>query len=282
MSVNAKRRVLIVAGHDPSGAGIEADRAACVGLPLAVACVVTALTDQDERGVRSIGAVEPRTWFEEAALLVAPGVDAIKFGLLPGAEHVRAAVRLVEAARARSGPAVHVVVDPVIAASSGSRFLDERAVEALRAELLTQAVIATPNLDELALLAEVPRDSLVESLSNRIAAARALLARGASAAVVKGGHGSEDPAVDLVVAPLEAPLEIRHERIPGAKVRGSGCRFASHLAARLALGDSLAAAARAAALHVRAALLASSPSTSRKPLQTPPGTVSFPTQTTRL
>lgn len=252
--MSRRPRVLVVAGHDPSGAGVDADRAACSELDVDVAFVVTARTDQSASGVRSIGAVDPSRWLDEALAHAASPIDAIKFGLLPDARHVECATRLVAEVRARYGERVSVVVDPVLAASSGSRFLDSAAVEALRGELFGAGVIATPNLDEAAELARLPRQRLVDSLAARSEAAHILLGLGLAAVVVKGGHGHEDPVIDLVAVEGFPVREIPHPRRVGAKVRGSGCRFASHLAARLALSDPLELAVRRAIAHVEALL----------------------------
>lgn len=246
-------RVLVVAGHDPSGAGVDADRAALADLALDVASVVTARTDQDAHGVRSIGAREPSVWLAEARACLA-GVDALKFGLLPGPDHVEAACDLVRAARAES-PRVMVVVDPVLAASSGGRFLDGRGVDALRTRLFALDVIATPNVPELAELARADARELASSIERRVAAGRTLLASGLLAVVMKGGHGDEDPVHDVwITRDDETPVHRLHPRIVGGKVRGSGCRFASRLAGELASGRTLDHAVRAAAEHVTSAI----------------------------
>lgn len=254
-----RARLLVVAGHDPSGAGVDADRAACVGLDVDVAVVVTARTDQIATGVRSIGAVDPANWLDEALLLARDRIDAVKFGLLPGRDHVEHATRLVGEIRARHGEHVPVVVDPVLAASSGSRFLDALAVDALRGDLFGAGVIATPNLDEAAELAQMPRQRLIDSRAAREQAAEILLGLGLAAVIVKGGHGHEDPVLDLLVVAGQRGIELEHPRRVSAKVRGSGCRFASHLAARLALGDALESAARHAVAHIVATLAAQRP-----------------------
>lgn len=249
-----RARLLVVAGHDPSGAGVDADRAACAGLDVDVEVVVTAWTDQSSSGVRSIGAVDATKWHEEALAHAREHIDAVKFGLLPGVEHVEHATRLVRELRERHGANVHAVVDPVLASSSGSRFLDANAVDSLRGDLFGAGVIATPNLDEAAELARLPRQRLIDSRAARAQAADILLGLGLSAVIVKGGHGLEDPVIDLLVVAGRRGIEIAHPRRVGAKVRGSGCRFASHLAARLALGETLESAARQAADHVAARL----------------------------
>lgn len=232
-------RVLVVAGRDPSGAGVGADEAALRDAGVEPLIVVTAETDQDARGVRSIGARAPRAWLREGFTHVLEPIGALKFGLLPGADHVRAACDLARSFVEHRGRVFPIVVDPVIAASSGGRFLDRDGVRALRRELLAQPVIATPNLDELAELAGCERGALDRSLDERLRAARELLAAGAEAVVVKGGHGREDPVRDLVARRDGRSSWVLHPRVAGAKIRGSGCRFASRLAAELARGATL-------------------------------------------
>lgn len=238
-------RVLVVAGHDPSGAGVDADRDALRAHAVETLVVETARTDQDDRGVRSVGARDPELWSLEARACACRGVAALKLGLLPGAAHVARAAELV--ASLRGAP---VVLDPVIAASSGARFLDAAAVEALRGELLGLDVVVTPNLPEAAELARVPPRTLERDLAARVDVARLLLGLGVRAVVLKGGHGGEDPVRDLVLERDAPPVWLAHPRTAGGKLRGSGCRFASHLAGSLALGIPLVAAARAAGEHV--------------------------------
>lgn len=247
---STKPILLVVAGHDPSGAGVDADRDAARGLDVELATVVTANTDQDARGVRSIGARDPRTWTREAFTFVLRELGAAKLGLLPGAEHVRAARDLARALRERHGASFPIVVDPVIAASSGGRFLDRDGVAALKRELLPEHVVLTPNLAELAELANLDARELERSLDLRLRGARELLSLGASAVLVKGGHGREDPVRDLV-ARADGRFEwLLHPRVAGGKVRGSGCRYATRVAAHSALGTPLETAAELAARHV--------------------------------
>jgi hydroxymethylpyrimidine/phosphomethylpyrimidine kinase len=250
MGQHDRRRLLIVAGHDPSGAGIDADLSALRGLDVEPLPVVTARTDQDERSVRSIGARDPREWRSEALESARDGVDAVKFGLLPGAEHVRAARELLRELRKLAGADLPAVVDPVIRASSGGRFLDADAVEALRGELAAEAVVLTPNLSEAAELSCEPLEALEASFSARIEAARILLALGAAAVVIKGGHGREDPVRDLVARADGACAWLERPRLRGGGIRGSGCRFATHLAAGLALGRPIEEAAEEAGKFV--------------------------------
>jgi hydroxymethylpyrimidine/phosphomethylpyrimidine kinase len=235
--------LLIVAGHDPSGAGIDADLAAASDLDLEAIPIVTARTDQDGSALRSIGARDPRSWGAEALEAAREGVAAVKFGLLPGAAHIREARDLVREIRRLARAQIPAVVDPVIRASSGGLFLDADAVEALRGELAAEGVVLTPNLAEAAELACLSLQELETSFATRLEAARILLALGAAGIVIKGGHGREDPVRDLVVRADGTHRGLEHPRVFDRGIRGSGCRFATRLAAGLALGRSLEEAA---------------------------------------
>jgi len=248
-------RVLVVAGHDPSGAGLDADRDALQAVGVSAIGVATANTDQDDQGVRSVGARAADAWFREAIEAAQEPVHAVKFGLLPGAAHVARAAQLVVHLR-RGRDALPIVLDPVITASSGTRFLVREAVEAMRGELVGLDLVITPNLDEAAELARVPPAALRNDLSARLDVARLLLGLGARAVVLKGGHGDEEPVRDLVLERDSRPVWLDHARIRGGTLRGSGCRFASHLAGGLASGASLVDATRAAGTFVAACIQA--------------------------
>jgi len=238
--------LLVIAGHDPSGgAGVLADQEAARASEFDVRTVVTAHTEQSEASVRSVGARPATLWLNDARALLREAPAAIKFGLLPGADHVRAAAELVRAAGG-----IPVVVDPVIESSSGFTFLDDEALAALRSELLTAPLILTPNLPEAARLTGRPE---LAGLEQREAAAQELFAAGLAGLVLKGGHGMENPVRDLVLAAggaCAAPLWLEHPRLPGPGIRGSGCRHATTLACALARGLPLPEAANLAAEHV--------------------------------
>lgn len=235
--------VLVIGGHDSSGrAGVDADREALAALEIEPHVVVTAWTEQGAAGVTHLGPVDPARWLDEARRALPDDLRAVKFGLLPGADHAEAAARLL----AELNPNVAVVVDPVLGASSGERFLSREDVPRFRRELETHRVIWTPNVPELAELVGADLAELSTDPKRRPQAARALLESGGRAVVVKGGHGLEDPVRDLVVESDGESSWIERPRLAGPGIRGSGCRFASYLAGRLARGDSLLAAAGAA------------------------------------
>lgn len=244
-------RLLVLAGHDPSGgAGVDADRASAAHFGVEAVPIVTAWTEQD--GVR-VSAVRPRPsaeWGSEARAALEPAPAAVKTGLLSSAADVRELVALL-ALLPRELP---VVVDPVLAASGGEPFLDADGIEWMRAELFRRGVILTPNLPELARLSGARLAALEASPAARVVAADGLLARGLSALVLKSGHAPDADASDLLLRPGKAPVFFSRPRFPGRRLHGSGCRFASALAANLALGRTLPEATAAAGDHLHALL----------------------------
>jgi hydroxymethylpyrimidine/phosphomethylpyrimidine kinase len=249
--------VLVIAGSDSSGgAGVDADREALAAQGICALVCVTAWSQQDDGGLRSLCAVDGESWTREALALAAGTreLGAVKFGLLPSAEALCRAADLIGELRARCGDDLAVVLDPVVRASSGARFLDDEALAVLRETLLPLGLIWTPNIPEAALLVGRPAEDLTSDLEARLASARELVAAGAAAVVLKGGHGTEDPVCDLVLAADGEPQWLRHPRLEGAEIRGSGCRFASSLAGALASGVALEEAARSAGELVLKAL----------------------------
>ncbi len=233
--------LLVVAGHDSSGrAGIDADRDAAEAFGCELHAVRSADTRQEDERPFALGARDPLAWGAEARAVLEEGRPAaLKFGLLPGADHVRIAADLAREAARRGLP---IVLDPVLASSAGHVFLDARGADTLVRELLPEVTVVTPNLPEAARLAGLPIEPEWAQSGARAAVARTLLAAGAGAVALKGGHGAEDPVVDLLVRPEAEPLEHRHPRHPGPGLRGSGCRYATALAAGLARGRGLAEA----------------------------------------
>ena len=202
-------------------ADVDAVRAAG-GCPFAVCA---ALTAQGERGVSG---VQPIFGDFVAAQIVALGrVDAVKTGMLGTASAVDALVALLD-----RGELPPPVVDPVVESSSGHALIGRDGAERIRSELVTRAAAVTPNLDEAAWL--TGRD--VETPDQMEDAARALVDAGWPLAVVTGGH-LRDELVDVVMTRAAvAPVRLVRRRVRGS-ARGTGCRFASFLATRLAVAD---------------------------------------------
>ncbi len=244
-SIPRSASILVVAGRDPTGgAGVDADREAAHAHGVEAELVVTADTDQDGVRVHGVYPRDPKVWLAEARSALARGPRALKSGLLPGADHVAAFAELVREVRG-----LPLVVDPVLAASGGEVFLDAAGIAVLLEELFALGPIVTPNLGEAARLALLPIEALALP-GGRVRAAELLLERGAAAVLVKGGHGAEDPVLDLVFERGRAPRWHAHPRAKRGSLHGSGCRYASAVAAGLASGRSVWDAAETAGRYV--------------------------------
>jgi hydroxymethylpyrimidine/phosphomethylpyrimidine kinase len=239
---------LTIAGSDSGGgAGIEADLKAFARCGVHGTCAITAITAQNTLGVSAIHTVPPEIILAQVRAVASDiRVDAVKVGMLGTAETVRTVARALD----ELDPAVPVVVDPVMVAESGATLLDASATEALVQEIVPRADVLTPNLHEarvLAGLAPDVRGALAdEEDAEVLALARAVIGLGARAVVVTGGH--RERAVDVLVegAGGTGVVEIAGERHAAGASHGSGCTHSSVLAAQLALGASVADAARTA------------------------------------
>jgi hydroxymethylpyrimidine/phosphomethylpyrimidine kinase len=244
-----KGRVLVVAGSDSGGgAGIQADIKTITALGAYAATAITALTAQNTQGVLGILAVAPE--FVRAQMLAVLddiGADCVKTGMLVDAGVIEA----VAATLAEKAAGVALVVDPVMVSSSGTRLLDVRASDALK-RLIARARVVTPNAPEAAALTGLA----VASLDDMRRAADRLLALGAHAVVVTGGHIPGPVVRDLVVAAGGESFVIEAPRIETRATHGTGCTFASAVAASLAQGLDLRPAVERAHAFVRRAIAA--------------------------
>ncbi len=244
-------RLLTIAGSDSGGgAGIQADLKTFSALGGYGMSVLTAITAQNTLGVTAVHELPVDAVLAQMDAIVSDiGVDATKTGMLANADLVRAV-----ADRVRRGGLPRLVVDPVMVAKGGDRLLREDAVSAVREALLPLATVVTPNLPE----AEVLLERRIESRDDMRAAARALVALGARAAVVKGGHAPGDDVVD-VLFDGEAIHELRAPRIETTSTHGTGCTFASAIAAYLGHGCTLVEAVERAKRYLWEAINAAYP-----------------------
>ncbi|MGY1773842.1 bifunctional hydroxymethylpyrimidine kinase/phosphomethylpyrimidine kinase [Blastococcus sp. SYSU D00813] len=220
---------LTVAGSDPSGgAGIQADLKTFSALGAYGTAVLTALTAQNTRGVTGVHAVPAAFVGEQLrTLLDDVPVGATKLGML-GTADVVSEVAAVLAER-RPGP---VVCDPVMVATSGDRLVGPEAVDAIRAELLPLTDLVTPNVPEAAALLDGPPAGSVEEMVEQ---ARALLALGPGAVLLKGGHLGGAESVDVLVS-ADGVVVTRRPRVGTTSTHGTGCTLSSAIAALVARG----------------------------------------------
>ena len=222
---------LTIAGSDSSGgAGIQADLKTFAALGVYGTSAITAITAQN-----TVGVIE---MLPLPADLVTAQIEAVagditlhatKTGMLATAaivEAVAAAIKELELPL--------VVVDPVMISKSGARLLDDDGIQMLRAELLPRCAVVTPNIPE----AEELSGRRIGSIEQARAAAHEIHQRGGAAVVITGGHAEGDEIVDLL---FDGAMftELHTARIDTRNTHGTGCTFASAVAAHLALGHSV-------------------------------------------
>lgn len=238
-------RVLIIAGSDSGGgAGIQADIKAVTAMGGYAATAITAITVQNTLGVQDVhplplDLIEAQAW----AVLDDIGADAIKTGMLGAVEVVERVAAILDSAD------VPAVVDPVMIAKGGHPLLPGAAVGAVRRLMVPRAALLTPNAPEAEALTGVP----VADLDGQRRAGEALLALGAKAVLMKGGHVPGETVVDLLLTPSgETVLE--GERVETRQTHGTGCTLASACAAGLARGLPLEVAVAEAWAYVAEAI----------------------------
>ena len=251
---------LTIAGSDCGGnAGVQADLRAFHAYGLHGCTVFTAMTAQNPRAVTAVHALSPE--FVAAQLDAVLGVydiRALKTGMLATADIIRVVAR-----KLRDHPEIKMVIDPVMVSTSGAKLISDDAVAVLAEELIPLATLVTPNLPEAHVLAgdcDAVRggcradDALVaRELAERLGA------KLGCAVLVKGGHGSDASAVDVMFDPARPPdsrfasFDMPWIRDP-LSTHGTGCSLAAALAANLAKGRDLADAVRSAKHYVHEAI----------------------------
>lgn len=238
-----------VAGSDSSGgAGIQADLKTFSALGVYGASVVAALTAQNTMSVTAVHAVPPDFVAAQMdAVFSDLAVGAVKIGMLGNAD-----VIATVAAGLERHSQTNVVLDPVMVASSGSRLLAPDAIDVLRSELLPRALVITPNLPEAAALLDTEEAGDEAAMLRQ---AHCLIAFGANAVLMKGGHAGGTESTDLLVT-ATTTTRVSGERIATRNTHGTGCTLSAAIAAGLAKGLGLAQAVQDAKAYVTSAIAA--------------------------
>jgi len=219
-------RILIVAGSDSSGgAGIQADIKTVTALGGYAMTAITALTAQNTEGVHGILDVPAAFVAEQMRLVLADiGADCIKIGMLHRPEIIEA----VDAVAAAEAQAIPMVLDPVMIAKGGHALLEPVAVERMVSRLFPKARLITPNIPEAEFLAG--------SSDGPVSLCRRLMAKGARAVLLKGGHGQGDIVTDVLVDEDGGVEIFESPRLETPHTHGTGCTLASAIATGLAQG----------------------------------------------
>ena len=242
--------VLSIAGSDSSGgAGIQADLKAISALGGYAATAITAITVQNTMGVRAIHAVPPEyVKGQIEAVMDDLSPDAIKIGMINDIDIVRVIVQCIDKYKPK-----HLVFDPVMVSTSGSKLIEDDAIEVLTKELMPLTDLITPNLDEAIVLTK----NEIHNLDEMKAVAKELLKFGSKAVLVKGGHleGSEMYDV-LQLCSSESPIIFTGKHIDSKNVHGTGCTLSSSIATFLALGYDMEQAVGQAKVYIDGAIQA--------------------------
>jgi hydroxymethylpyrimidine/phosphomethylpyrimidine kinase len=251
--------ILSIAGYDPtSGAGVTADVKTAAALGCYAATCITAITVQTTQGVFGVQPLSADLVLQILRSLAEDlDIRAIRLGMLGSGEVAAAIADFLESARLPN-----VVLDPVIRSSSGAALLDEAGLEVVRKRLIPLCDVLTPNIHEAAVLGgfePLADQSGWESALPKLRELSAGIHRlGANAVVITGGH--LDPANDYLSYERGEKVEvIAGERVESRSTHGTGCAYATAISCRLALGDDLPQAARAAKAYVRRAMQSAYP-----------------------
>ncbi len=247
--------VLTIAGSDCSGgAGIQADLKTMMAHKVYGMSVITALTAQNTTGVYGIMEVSPE-FLEKQIDCVFSDIypDAVKIGMLSSAELIHTVARKLKQLGAK-----HIVVDPVMVSTSGSRLLEESASAALMEELVPLAEVITPNIPE----AEVLSGMKIATVQDMEEAAKKIAQSYPGAVLIKGGHQLNDANDFLYMG--EKSFWLQGERIDNPNTHGTGCTLSSAIASNLAKGYDMYESVRRAKNYISGALRAGLESGKRK------------------
>lgn len=223
---------LSIAGSDScGGAGIQADIKTFSALGVYATTAITAITVQNTCGVTAVQAVEPR--------IVAGQIEAVMQDVAPKAVKVgmvndKPTIQAIADTLSRYRP-THLVVDPVMVATSGDRLMQADALSLFEQELLPMATLLTPNVPEAELLA----DMAIDSVAAMEAAAQRILAKGCQAVLIKGGHLAGDVKADLLFQATGETADFKAAHVETRNTHGTGCTLSSAITAQLALGHPL-------------------------------------------
>lgn len=233
--------VLTIAGSDSSGgAGIQADLKTMTVLQVYGMSAITALTAQNTMGVKEILPV-PADFLRQQLCAVCEDIlpKAVKIGMIASAEQVQVICHILS-----QYALSHVIVDPVMVATSGATLTQQETIAAMREQLFPLATLITPNLAEAAFLLERP----VQNVSEMEQAAKQLAKQYHTAVLIKGGHLTTD-AMDVLYDGEQIHL-FRGERLQTKNTHGTGCTLSSAIAAKLAVGHTLQEGVRQAKIYV--------------------------------
>ena len=239
---------LTIAGSDSGGgAGIQADIKTFSAIGVFGTSAITAVTAQNTRGVRGIQPIAPDIVKGQIeAVLEDFTVDAIKIGMLHNVSIINEIARILPEAKP-----IPIILDPVMISTSGSRLLENDAIQAFIDKLLPLATLLTPNIPETEYLSGVK----IKDTTDIARAASILRNKGCEAILIKGGHIAGKESTDHLFIKGEETLRLTSPTIKTQNTHGTGCTLSSAIAAYMALGYSLTEAVRQAKTYINEAII---------------------------
>lgn len=208
---------------------------------------ITAITAQNTTGVRGIQSITPdMVRMQLEAVFEDCFVGAIKTGMLHNRETIEIIAEIIDQHDGPEG----IVVDPVMISTSGSKLIEEDAIDAIRRLLFERSTVITPNIDE----AEFLTGRTIRCAEDMAPAAHDLMGMGCRAVLMKGGHLEGDEMIDILFEQDREPLRLSSPRINTENTHGTGCTFSSAIAAFIAHGYSLRKSVRYAKQYITGAM----------------------------
>jgi hydroxymethylpyrimidine/phosphomethylpyrimidine kinase len=242
------KKVLTIAGSDSGGgAGIQADLKSFAARGVFGMCAVTALTAQNTVGVQGLVEIEPHFVSQQIdSVMMDMGADAWKTGMLANAEIIRVVVESAKEYNVKK-----IIVDPVMVARGGEPLLHPDAVSTYISELFPLALIVTPNCEEAAILAKIK----ISDTEDMKTAAKIIKKMGPENVIIKGGHFEKENSATDILYDGHKFTEFGTPQINTENTHGTGCTFASALAAEIAKGSLIEEAIRVTKAYVTAAII---------------------------
>ena len=251
---NLSKTVLVIAGSDPSGgAGIQADLKTLTSLGVYGMTAITALTEQNTRGVLGIFEIPLDFVTKQINCCLSDiGANAIKIGMMHNAELINGVYEALKQNKIIGNKKIKIVLDPVMVAKGGHRLLKEDAVNSLKSFIKNTNPVLTPNIPE----AEILTGMKISNLAEMKTAGEKIIDLGADFVVLKGGHMNKPIMSDLLIG--EKVLDkIETKKIKTKNTHGTGCTMASALTAGLAKSLSIKEAFQKAHFYVNQAIITS-------------------------
>ena len=251
---NLSKTVLVIAGSDPSGgAGIQADLKTLTSFGVYGMTAITALTEQNTRGVLGIFEIPLDFVIKQINCCLSDiGANAIKIGMMHNAELINGVYEALKQNEIIGNKKIKIVLDPVMVAKGGHRLLKEDAVNSLKIFIKNTNPVLTPNIPE----AEILTGMKIYNLADMKTASKKIIDLGANFVVLKGGHMNKPIMSDLLIGE-EVLHQIETKKIETNNTHGTGCTMASALTAGLAKSLSIKEAFHKAHFYVNQAIITS-------------------------